>query len=205
VVALGSAPIFAGLLGLRFHGERPDRRWLLATALAVAGCALLVATGGGLSVDPVGVLLALGAGVAYAVYAAEGKRLLRRFPPDAVMAVTFGLGAALLAPLLLVLDLQWLREPRGVLVALHLGLVATALAYALFARGLKEVPTATAVTLTLAEPLTAATLGLVVLGERLTPPALVGVAFLLAGLAILSVRPDFRTGHKPPAREAPPR
>jgi DME family drug/metabolite transporter len=119
--------------------------------------------------------------------------------------VTFGLGAALLAPLLLVLDLQWLREPRGVLVALHLGLVATALAYALFARGLKEVPTATAVTLTLAEPLTAATLGLVVLGERLTPPALVGVAFLLAGLAILSVRPDFRTGHKPPAREAPPR
>lgn len=196
VVALGSAPIFAGLLGLRFHGERPDRRWLLATALAVAGCGLLVAAGGGLSVAPVGVLLALGAAVAYAVYATEGKRLLTSFPPDAVMAMTFGLGAALLLPLLLIMDLQWLREPRGVVVALHLGLVATALAYALFARGLQEVPTATAVTLTLAEPLTAATLGLIVLGERLSPPALAGVGLLLAGLVLLSVSADVRSSRR---------
>ncbi|HEY7062556.1 MAG TPA: EamA family transporter [Chloroflexota bacterium] len=180
VVALGCAPIFAGLLGLRFHGERPDRRWLLATALAVVGCGLLIVPGGGLRVEPIGVLLALGAAASYTVYAAEGKRLLHNFPPDAVMAATFGLGAALLSPILLVVDLHWLWQPRGVLVAMHLGLVATALAYALFARGLKEVPTATAVTLTLAEPLTAATLGLVVLGERLTAPALLGVGLLLA-------------------------
>jgi DME family drug/metabolite transporter len=190
VVALGSAPVFAGLLGLRLHGERPDRRWLLATVLAVAGCGLLVMPAGGLRIAPLGVLLALGAGASYAVYAAEGKRLLSRFPPDAVMAVTFALGAVFLAPVLLVVPLQWLTEPRGILVALHLGLVATALAYALFARGLKEVPTATAVTLTLAEPLTATTLGLVVLGERLTPPALAGVGLLLAGLAVLAVRFD---------------
>ena len=195
VVALGSAPVFAGLLGLRFHGERPDRRWLLATALAVAGCGLLVMPAGGLQVAPLGVLLALGAGTSYAVYAAESKRLLSRFPPDAVMAVTFALGAVLLSPVLLVVNLHWLVEPRGILVALHLGLVATALAYALFARGLKEVPTATAVTLTLAEPLTATTLGLVVLGERLTPPALAGVGLLLAGLAILSVRLDATPAH----------
>jgi DME family drug/metabolite transporter len=57
----------------------------------------------------------------------------------------------------------------------------------LFARGLRAVPVATAVTLSLAEPLTATTLGLFVLGERLTPSALLGIGLLFSGLALLSV------------------
>ena len=97
-------------------------------------------------------------------------------------------GALLLAPLLLFVDLSWLATPRGLAVALELGLVATTLAYVLYLRGLTLIPTATAVTLALMEPLVAATLGVVVLGERLTPVAWAGVALLLAGLAILTVR-----------------
>jgi DME family drug/metabolite transporter len=46
---------------------------------------------------------------------------------------------------------------------------------------------ATAATLSLAEPLTAGTLGVVVLGERLTPLALTGVGLLLCGLVLASV------------------
>ncbi len=98
--------------------------------------------------------------------------MLRVQPPDAVTAVAFFGGALLLAPLLFFVDLAWLAQPRGVLVALQLGLVATALAYMLYIRGLMSLPTATAVTLALAEPLTAATLGVLVLGEQLTVPAL---------------------------------
>jgi len=76
-------------------------------------------------------------------------------------------------------------EPDGLLVVLHLGLVATALAYFLFARGLRSVPAVHAVTLSLAEPLTAATLGILVLKERLTPEATIGMALVLAGLVVL--------------------
>lgn len=188
VVAIGSAPMLAGLLGLLLLGERPTRRWLLATALAVAGCTLLIATGDELQIDAIGVLLALGAGASYALYTIASRELLACQPPDAVTAVAFFGGALLLAPLLFFVDLAWLLEPRGLLVALHLGLVTTALSYILYIRALLTVPTATAVTLALMEPLTAAALGVLVLGERLTAPAIVGIALLLAGLLILTIQ-----------------
>ncbi|HQY90962.1 EamA family transporter [Caldilinea sp.] len=187
VVAIGSAPMLAGLMGLALLGERFTRRWLLSTLLAVAGCTLLIATGGDLRLDGVGVLLAIGAGAAYSLYTIACKELLRVQPPDAVTAVAFFGGALLLAPLLFFVDLTWLAQPRGVIVALQLGLVATALAYMLFIRGLMMLPSATAVTLALAEPLTAATLGVLVLGEQLTLPALGGMALIFAGLFVLSV------------------
>ncbi|MFA7467062.1 MAG: EamA family transporter [Desulfotomaculaceae bacterium] len=67
------------------------------------------------------------------------------------------------------------------------GLCLLAIAYFLFSKGLSLVPAATAVTLTLAEPLTAATLGVTVLGERLTAPAFAGIGLLLLGILILSI------------------
>jgi len=186
MVAIGVAPILAGLLGFLVRGERPGTRWAMATALAVLGCSLLIAASGGLSVNALGILLALGAGAAYATYAVASKGLLQGRPPDAVMAVVFCLGALLLAPLLFLADLSWLAQPRGLAVALHLGLVATAAAYTLFARGLSAVPVASAVTLSLAEPLTAGALGVVVLGEQLTTSAVLGMGLIFGGLILLS-------------------
>ncbi|HHJ07229.1 MAG TPA: hypothetical protein ENK24_06990 [Anaerolineae bacterium] len=48
-------------------------------------------------------------------------------------------------------------------------------------------PVAAAVTLSLAEPLTAGLLGILILGERLSPQAMIGAALLLGGLLLLSV------------------
>jgi DME family drug/metabolite transporter len=186
VVAIGSAPILAGVLGFLVRGERPGRRWPAATALAILGCSLLVTVGGGLTVDAGGVVLALCAGLAYATYVVASKRLLEDGSPDAVMAVVFCLGAVFLSPLLFAGDLRWLAQPRGLAVALHLGLIATAGAYVLFARGLGQVPVAMAVTLSLAEPLTAAALGLLVLGEHLTVSAALGGGLVLSGLIWLA-------------------
>ena len=42
-------------------------------------------------------------------------------------------------------------------------------------------------TLTLAEPLTAGLLGLLVLGEQLNPIAFAGIALIFSGLAVLSL------------------
>uniref|UniRef100_A0A7C1JYV6 EamA family transporter n=1 Tax=Caldilinea aerophila TaxID=133453 RepID=A0A7C1JYV6_9CHLR len=193
VVGIGSAPVIAGLLGLLLLGEKPQRRWLAATALAVAGVALLLMTGSAVEVDPLGVLLAIGAGAAYALYTIASKDLLRVQPPDAVTAVAFLGGALGMAPLLLFVDVTWLLQPRGAAVALHLGLIATALAYMLYIRGLTSLPAATAVTAALAEPLTAAMLGIVVLGERVTLSTLSGMVLIVAGLAVLALGTMQRT------------
>lgn len=186
MVAIGSAPVFAGLIGFLALGERPGRRWAAATVLAVLGCSLLIAAGRSIRVDLLGLLLAAGAGAAYAIFTVASKGLLAARPPEAVMAVAFTLGALFLAPLLFTADLSWLAQARGVGVVLHLGLVTVAFAYSLFARGLSQIPVATATTLTLAEPLTAGLLGVFLLGEHLTPVAVAGILMIFAGLAIVS-------------------
>ena len=190
VVALGSAPTLAGLFEWIVDRRRPSARWAAATALAFAGVALLALTGAGADVSPVGVGLAVTAGGAYAVYTLAAKRLLAAgHAPGSVMAVAFGIGALVLLPALLLSGPGWLLHADGIALALFLGTVPTALAYLLFAHGLRRLTASETATLTLAEPLTAATLGALVLAEPLSARATIGAGLVLAGLVALAVKP----------------
>jgi len=186
IVGLGSAPIAAGILVLLFHREWPGRRWMVSTAFAITGCALLILASESIRTDLMGIFLAVGAGASYALYTMLSKDLLDKQPAGAVLTVTFSLGVILLLPVLFVSDLSWLLEPRGIAVALHLGVVTVGFGYLLFAIGLAAIPVATVATLTLAEPLTAGLLGVFVLGETLTTTAVFGITLLLVGLLILA-------------------
>ena len=147
IVGIGSAPVIGGFLGRVFRGEQLSRRWMIATFLAIAGCSLLGLSGGEIAVDPIGILLAVGAGAAYAAYTLMIKGLLDTQAPNAVMALVVCIGAVLLLPVLVNCDLDWLLQPRSIGVVMHLGLATMALSYWLFARGLQTVQVATAVTL----------------------------------------------------------
>jgi DME family drug/metabolite transporter len=188
IVGIGSAPVAGGMLGYFFRAERPGRSWFVATTLAIVGCVVLIlSSGGDVVIDLTGVALAIGAGATYAAYTLAIKGLMENHEANAVIAVSFCIGALMLVPLLVGREMAWLAAPRSIAVVLHLGLVTAALAYWLFARGLQRVPVATAVTLTLAEPLTAGLLGLLVLGEQLNPVSFVGIALIFSGLAVLSL------------------
>ena len=193
VVAIGSAPVFTGLLSRLAGGPWPGRRWMVATASAVAGCAVLltsgqpVGTGSSAAVSAgasaAGVLLALAAGLCYAVYAVVAARLISAGTPEtAVMGLLFGAAAVLLSPLLAASSPGWVLTGRGLAVTAYLGIVTTVLAYLWYGRGLRTVSAPVAVTLGLAEPVVAAILGLLVLGERLATTAVVGL--VLVGLAL---------------------
>ena len=188
IVGIGSAPVFGGFLGRVFRGEKLSRRWITATFLAIAGCGLLSLSGGDVAIDPLGIFLALGAGAAYAAYTLMIKGLLEQHAPNAVMALVVCIGAVLISPVLVNCDLEWLLQPRSIGVVMHLGLATMALSYWLFARGLQTVQVSTAVTLSLAEPMTAATLGIAVLGEQLNIQAFTGISMIFAGLVVLLVR-----------------
>lgn len=184
LAAIGSGPVLAGLLGRVVLGERPGRPWLLATGLCVAGLALL---GGDLpaGADPVGVLLAVVAGLGYAAYTVLAKRQLRTGAASVtVMAAAFGLGGLLLLPVLAASPTAWLGSPGGAVLALYLGLVTTTAGYVLFGRGLAVLPAGPVTTLVLAEPLVATVLGTAVLGERLTTAGAAGAGLVLLGLAV---------------------
>ena len=178
-------PIAGGLLGSLFRGEKLGRYWILATMLAISGCTLVSFTGGTVTVDLAGILLAIGAGIFYAAFTLVLKGLLQDNAAVSVVAVVFCLGALLLSPLLLTTDINWLLQPRAIGITLHLGVLATAVPYLLFAWGLRTIQVSTATTLSLAEPMTAATLGIVILGEQMNLQAGSGIVLIFIGLAVL--------------------
>lgn len=191
VVALGSAPILAGLLEWALTRRLPSGTWIAATLLATVGVVMLGSgggSGGGAGgTDPVGLLGSVGAGATFAVIANVQRRLLDEGWDPFTVVGAMGAGSAVLSALVLpFVDLAWLATPSGLAMALWLGLVTISIAYVMFTWGLGGLTAATAATLTLGEPLTASVLGIVVLGERLSPLAIGGLIVLTAGLALLA-------------------
>jgi drug/metabolite transporter, DME family len=201
VVAIGSAPAFAGLFARLFAGEVLTLRWAFATALACAGVTLLVLGGGATGdVSTPGVCLALLSGAGYAGYAVATKRMLESgAEPEPLIAAVFGAGALLLLPVFVLTPSGGLTQPGGLALALYLGAIPTALAYILFARGLARIGASETATLTLAEPVTAAALGVALLGERPAFIAVVGAGLVLSALALLAMRPGTRATSATPA------
>ena len=113
-----------------------------------------------------GALLAVGSALGYAVVTLAGAGVPAGVP---VTLVGFAGGALLLTPVALIVGLRFTTEPGALAVLLYLGLVPSALAYALFFTGLRTVPGAVASIVTLLEPLTATALATAFLGERLAP------------------------------------
>jgi DME family drug/metabolite transporter len=182
LVAVGSAPVFTGLLGWVVLRHRPTGAWVGATVLAIVG--LLLLSWGDLDVDDgLGLLLALAAGVCSSGYVVAAKGELDRggnlveLPTAAYL-----LGSLLLAPLVLGQPLGWVLDPGGLAVVAYLGVVTMAMANVFLVRGMRELPPGPTATLTLVDPLTATVLGLVVLDEVLPPLGIVGVAVLLVAL-----------------------
>ncbi|MCG5220648.1 EamA family transporter [Streptosporangium soli] len=198
VVAIGSGPVFTGLLTWLFDGTRPTPRWTAATATAIAGCVALVVGGGtqtgsqagtqaGSQVTA-GIALALLAGLLYALYAVIASRVIRTgVPSGAVMGAMFGGSALIMLPILLLTDTAWLATPGGLIAAVYLGCATTALSYFLYGRGLRTTPVTVAATLALAEPAVATLLGVLVLGERLVVTSLAGLVLLGASLVVVAL------------------
>ncbi len=188
LVALGLAPLLIAVGGSVLGHERPGAATLVALVVALAGLVLLVgvsAEADGRTTVLLGALLAGGSALGYAVVTLTGTGLPAGVP---VTVASFVVAALLLTPAALVAGLRFTTEPVALAVLLYLGVVPSAVAYALFFTGLRSVPGPVAAIVTLLEPLTATALATAFLGERLAPGALAGGLLVLAAVAGLYLR-----------------
>ncbi len=186
IVALGSGPVFAGLLELFWLKRRPSYRWVMATAVMLGGGVLLVLGGSGnSSFDVIGTVGSLSSGFGYGLFAVVNKRLIERdVHSTTAMAWEFTIGSPILAVLMIGQPIGWLSTGSGVVMSLYLGVFVTGLAYLLYGWGLRSISTSTAVTLTLAEPVTAALFAVLILDERLEWFGWFGAVGVVVGLLI---------------------
>ena len=187
MLTIGSGPVIAAGID-SVLGRRPPARVLAALVAALAGLAMLVLGSppdGDASFSVAGALFGVGAGACYAVYTLLCKRLLDGgWSGTWTMAWSFVVAAVLGVAFVVPSSLDWLGTPSGPVTVAYLGLATISVAYLLYARSLSRLTGSTVVTLTLVEPVTATTLGALVLGENIRPVSWAGAAIVVAALVV---------------------
>jgi DME family drug/metabolite transporter len=192
IVTLGLGPILIAIGSHLTMAERIGRSGVITIALALLGLVLLTAGGGDVGPAPLqGLALAVLSAIGYAGVTLLTRAMARRNAGGDQYNVTL-LGTAIgMVCLLPFAALEGLLPSAGdplrnAAMLGYLGAVPTALAYALFNVGLSSVRATTASVIALVEPVTAAVIAVVFLGERMTAPATVGTVVLMGAVVILA-------------------
>ena len=200
VVGIGSAPVFAGVLGVVARGERSrpplgwsPRHWPWRARRCWWAQATGTTSTPGASPSPSGPGWPTPPTSSPPSWSSTGAGRPTRSPPACSGWPAWRWSRWPWPP-------GWggWRRPGGLAMAAHLGVATVAVAYVLFGRGLLGVGVAAAGTLTLAEPATAAVLGVVVVGERFGGATAAGLALVGAGLVALVAGGGDRTPRSVP-------
>lgn len=213
VVSIGSAPLLSALIELVMDKARLGARWAMGAVFGIAGIALLclaetghggeataataatatatAVTGQSQMQTLFGIGLGLLAGLTYAFYSWAARRIMQqRVPSRPVMGAMFGLGGLLLMPVLLATGAPLLASWNNAAVGIYMALGPMFLGYLCFGYGLARVAASTATTITLIEPVVAAVLAVVIVGERLPLVGWLGVALIIVCLLCITLPQD---------------
>jgi drug/metabolite transporter (DMT)-like permease len=188
----GTYPLLAVVVAAFLLGEPLGRRGLAALVVAALGLVLL-ARPGGAHVEVLGVMVALGAALSFALYLGLARLWAdpSRLP---TLTVAFWL---LVSSLLVATLLQALLDPgalvphlslAGWTALLWLALPASALPHVLVIATLRRMPASRAAPFLLLMPISGALIAAALLGERLDQIQLAGAALILLGIAVATLR-----------------
>jgi inner membrane transporter RhtA len=173
---------FAGPLAVAVFGSR-RRADLLWAGLAAVGIVLLSGDFGGGAIDLVGALLALLAGAFWAAYILLSARVGGRSEGLGGLATAMAISAVLVAPFGIIQGGGELGSPAVLAAGLGIGLLSSAIPYALEIEALRRLPNAVFGVLMSLEPAVGALVGFVALSQGLAWSEAVAIALVVAASA----------------------
>jgi len=203
-----TAPLFTVLVAHLFtRDERLTTRKAIGVICGIAGVIFIIGPGvlSGPRGSVLGQLGCLFAAMCYAASAIYSRRF-KAIPPIVVAGVQAGIAAIMVLPLALAVDHPWRLSAPGptTWAALFaLGLLSTAMAYAIYFRLLASAGATNTVLVTFLIPITALLLGAMFLSEKIDPREIGGMGCIILGLAIIDGRvlKLFRTANAAKAEE----
>ena len=199
-VTMAAIPTAVALLSRVFLGERIRPRVAWAIACAGLGIALLALVRNGAGTDapaaasPLGYGLLLAAVLCEASYVVIGKRLTAQVSPRRISALINLWGLVLVTPFGLWqawgFDFGAVTAPTWSLLVFY-AIAASMVTVWLWMQGLRHVPSSRAGVFTVMLPVSAALVGVAVLGERFGSAHLAAFALAMAGL-LLATWPEQR-------------
>ena len=184
--------LVVGVVAWLAFGERPSRNTFVALPIVLVGVVLISGAIGGdaFGANPgLGVVLGLATALCYAGYLLTirrgGRDLRRPAGPVAVATLSTAVCAALVG--VAVGDLDPLPGPASLGWLALLGLTSQSLGYLLISISLSRLPAVMTSIILLAQPVMTVGLGIVLLAERPSAEQLIGVVFVIGGIAVATV------------------
>ncbi len=205
-ILMPSIPVFVALLAWARGAERMTRLKVLGVGLAVAGAAAMldVSKLASASGSLWGNALLMGNCIVYALYLVLQRDVLLRYHPITVVSWAFGFGGLgvliVAAPTLARTDFASLSPMSWVSLA-YIALIPSGVNYALNSWAMVRSSPALVATYTTLQPVAAALLAILLLGERGTWQEALGFALIAGGLACVSRRPERPGGLAPRGQE----
>jgi drug/metabolite transporter (DMT)-like permease len=199
---IAGVPLVGTLLALATGAaERMTKAGWLGLFVGLIGVAGIVGADIGSS-DPIAFIEVAIVVVGYAVGPAILSRRLGGLPAVGVMALSLALCAIVYIP---IAAIQWpasIPSPNVLGSIVVLAVVCTAAAFLLFASLIDEIGPVRATVITYINPAVAATLGVLVLNETLTPSMVVGFVLVIIGSALATRREQMASTPEAAAAEA---
>jgi drug/metabolite transporter (DMT)-like permease len=176
-------PMWVVLITAVVLRQSVTRLVVVCSAAAVGGAALTVGAVEG--VDLVGVLLAIGASIGFACYVVLSGRLVHGVGALLTTALVITGAAVTFTVAALATGAQGPTDPAGWAATLGLSVVGTVISFLFLTAGLARIPSTDASVISTVEPAVAVLLGVVLLGEPIGVVQVLGVAIVLASVAVL--------------------
>lgn len=189
-VIVSATPFFTGILNcLILHAPRPGYNFYAGFVMALAGIYLISFGTSGMTINPAGDILALLAAIAWAFYSILTKKLTNAgFASIAATRRIFFYGILLMLPIFCFepfnLHPRKLCEAVPLFNFLFLGLGASALCFASWTWCVKRMGADRASVWIYLVPVITVIASMFLLNEKLELPSYLGIALVLAGLAV---------------------
>ncbi len=185
-----TVPLLTAILSILFYKqERATRGLIGGSLLALVGVALVVYNGNFvLKISPLGDFLTLLAAFSWAFYSLIMRRLLARYTTVFITRKIFFYGVLTILPAFLwhpwQFPLSGLLRPVIITNILFLAVLASLVCYVVWNMVLKRLGTVQASNYIYLNPIFTLIGSMLMIGERPTPVALLGAAFILCGVYI---------------------
>lgn len=186
-IVLYTYPAFVVCIVAITNPSRVTRRLVIALGLSVSGVALITGADP-VGVDPRGIVIVLGAALAYSLYIVVSQQAL--VTTDAEILTAFVLPAAAGSFVAFGIGTDTLMMPGsvsawGVIVAI--AIFATVVPVLTFFAGIAKIGASRASIISTAEPVVTVALGVLVLGESITIVTIVGGTLVITGVILIQL------------------
>lgn len=193
-ILLYTAPLFVMVMSLIFFKERLSAKKIVAFVIAIVGCALVSGIASGVSFGALGILFGVLSGFSYSLYGILTAFFMKsNSEPMSFSALSFAFAAVIALAVSDPVDaMTKVARADNIFVMLFVfvvfSLCTAVLPYVFYTEGLSGVTPSAASILAFSEPLTAALLGVCVLGQQMDVFGIVGIVLVTAAIVILNVR-----------------